>query len=475
MLHQPGRVDEECYAIPGLTILKTGLPQLPHMPSRNPESMFYKADEVLYSEPPLFFYFQACFYALFGPSYAASRIVSIVAGGITLFAAACLARRWSNSDWAGYFTAAFLGLTKWFYYGIILARPDMLCTCLGIVAIVCTDNWLRSRKTRWLIVIGTLIGLAGLTLPLALAIAVQIAGWIWVVSRGVSRWLSPSIVAGVSIAVFATWLIQIAVAPEVFRLQFYNQFIDNKLLVMNDTKPPGWAELVGMSLWSNLRALVMYKGVYQFLLVAIPVVIATGYAIMRRDSGVLKACCLSWSAFVILSLLVGRAHHPGYWAYLGTLLVINLSVVATVLCRWMVGHYGRCAQWCIVVSGLIVVLSLLPGSGARLFPVYLQNWYQTDYQVDEFAKIVLAEIPPDATCLVDRELVLNFIAAGRKTLALPVFPIFFDPTGYHYDYAIVGRTGMEVNVTENFKGTLVKSIGREADEFACFVRIYRRQ
>ncbi len=474
MLHQPGRVDEECYAIPGLTILERGVPQLPHMPSRNPLSMFYKADQVLYSEPPLFFYLQALVYAIFPVSCASSRVVSIVSGGLTIFIAATLAFRWTGKPLAAFFTAACLGLTKWFYYGIILARPDMLCTFLGLAAVLLTDNWVRTRKTKWLLGSGVMIGLAGLTLPLALAIAVQIAGWIFLESKGLRRWLYPSLVALVSLAVFVLWIPQIAIDPEIFRIQFHNQFIENQLLVMDDAQPLSWFELVCMSLWSNARALVMYKGVYQFALIVAALVAVTVWANICGNRVTARAAWLSWSAFIILSLLVGRAHHPGYWAFLGTLACVNLGIFFVLIADWLIARFRQTGLAAAAILGIGILASLLPGSGARLFPVYLRHWYQPNYQVDRFAQQVLAAIPSDATCLVDRELVLNFIVAGRKTLALPVFPIFFDPTGYHYDYAIVGRTGLEVNVTENFQGTFVKSLGIESDEFACFVKIYRR-
>ena len=474
MLHQPGRVDEECYAIPGLTILERGVPQLPHMPSRNPQSMFYKADQVLYSEPPLFFYLQALVYAIVPVSCASSRVVSIVSGGLTIFIAATLAFRWTGKPLAAYFTAACLGLTKWFYYGIILARPDMLCTFFGLAAVLLTDNWVRTGKTKWLLGSGAIIGLAGLTLPLALAIAVQIAFWIFLQSSGLRRWINPGLVAVVSLAVFSLWIPQIAIDPETFRIQFHNQFFENQLLIMDDVQPPNRFELVCMSLWSNARALLMYKGVYQFVLVVVPLVVVPIWAALTGNLIQARAAWLSWSAFIILSLLVGRAHHPGYWAYLGTLACMNLSIFFVLATDWLSARWGHKGHILAMTLGIGIVASLIPGSGARLFSVYLRHWYHPNYQVDRFAQQVLAEIPEGATCLVDRELVLNFIAAGRNTLALPVFPIFFDPTGYHYDYAIVGRTGLEVNVTENFQGTFVKSLGIETDEFACFVKIYRR-
>ena len=47
MYHQPGGYDEDFYAVPGLTILQSGIPRLPHVPARNPESVFYHGDTAL--------------------------------------------------------------------------------------------------------------------------------------------------------------------------------------------------------------------------------------------------------------------------------------------------------------------------------------------------------------------------------------------------------------------------------------------
>ena len=61
---QPGGQDEECYAVPGLTILTSGRPQMPQLPVRDTRSVFYRSDDAVYLEPPFFFYFQSLFYAV---------------------------------------------------------------------------------------------------------------------------------------------------------------------------------------------------------------------------------------------------------------------------------------------------------------------------------------------------------------------------------------------------------------------------
>ena len=45
-------LDEDWYGVPGITILRTGLPQIPYIPSRDPGSACFKADVILDALPP---------------------------------------------------------------------------------------------------------------------------------------------------------------------------------------------------------------------------------------------------------------------------------------------------------------------------------------------------------------------------------------------------------------------------------------
>src|SRR3954462_15977597 len=72
--------DEDWYAVPGITILRTGLPQIPYMPSRDPGSACYKAEVILYALPPLGFYLQALARLVLGLGLGPARMTSAVAG-----------------------------------------------------------------------------------------------------------------------------------------------------------------------------------------------------------------------------------------------------------------------------------------------------------------------------------------------------------------------------------------------------------
>src|SRR3954449_467004 len=72
--------DEDWYAVPGATILRTGLPQIPYIPARELGSACYKADVILDTLPPLGFYLQALVELVLGRGLGQARMASALAG-----------------------------------------------------------------------------------------------------------------------------------------------------------------------------------------------------------------------------------------------------------------------------------------------------------------------------------------------------------------------------------------------------------
>src|SRR4051794_2054848 len=68
--------DEDWYGVPGITILRTGLPQIPYIPAREPDSACFKADVILYALPPLDFYLQALVHLVLGLGIGQARMTS---------------------------------------------------------------------------------------------------------------------------------------------------------------------------------------------------------------------------------------------------------------------------------------------------------------------------------------------------------------------------------------------------------------
>src|SRR4051812_30544625 len=72
--------DEDWYGVPGITILQTGLPQIPYIPAREPGSACFKADVILDTLPPLGFYLQALVQLILGRGLGQARMASALAG-----------------------------------------------------------------------------------------------------------------------------------------------------------------------------------------------------------------------------------------------------------------------------------------------------------------------------------------------------------------------------------------------------------
>jgi 4-amino-4-deoxy-L-arabinose transferase-like glycosyltransferase len=222
MLRQPGSIDEEFYAVPGWTIVRDGIPRAPHVPQRDPQRVFYRADEAFFVEPPLGFYWQALFFAPLPDTYAAARIASGAAALTTIWLIYELGRRLYRNEAAALWGAGLYSLFRTFYFPAMTGRPDMLCTALGLGALWLMAQWQERRDWRRLIAVGGLLGLGGLTHPLALVYALQVAGWVLLAGRGWRRFVELAIVVVVAVAVFALWLPLILKFPEQFRGQFLN-------------------------------------------------------------------------------------------------------------------------------------------------------------------------------------------------------------------------------------------------------------
>lgn len=466
LLCEPARLDEH-YAVPGWTILRTGLPQLPHLPSRNPESMFYRADEVLYAEPPLHFYAEALSFLVFPDTIGTARLPSLCAGAVILVLISVLTWCWTGDRLAGLCAAALFSLSRWFIYGVTLARGDILCTMFGLAALWTVCRWRIDPRLRWLVAAGVLIGLGGLTHPFALVYAFQIGIWVVAASRGWQRARNFAVVTTVSLLVFALWIPLILVDPELFRIQFENQFLGG------GGETLGWMKRPWNSLWYHEDYLWKNIGPWQFLLGIVPLTIATGVGLWRQEAGLRASCALAWSSLVLMSLLSGTHHDvPGYWSYPGSLIFVSVGWLIATLAEAAMRARRGIAVWLLPAGGLALLAAMIPGSSARLLQAAVWHWNDDNYCAPAFARKLLAEIPVDARCTVDGEFVLDFLAAGRPVLGIPTEPIYFDAEHHPYDYLVVSRYSMQYHIGQAYCGQLLRTAGIQEDPFACYVEIY---
>src|SRR5271154_1071286 len=119
-------LDEDWYGVPGITILRTGLPQIPYIPSRDPGSACFKADVILDALPPLAFYLQALVHLLLGPGIGPARMTSVLAGLFAGYLVHDLTCLWFGDRRAALMAVAFYLIARPFYFPATTARPAMV-------------------------------------------------------------------------------------------------------------------------------------------------------------------------------------------------------------------------------------------------------------------------------------------------------------------------------------------------------------
>ncbi|MCH7686027.1 MAG: glycosyltransferase family 39 protein [Planctomycetes bacterium] len=473
MYLQPGGQDEDCYAVPGWVILRTGVPQLPHVPARNQESVYFGADKALYSEPPLYFYYQSLFYAILPDLYGTGRLASGIAGTIAICLVFQLALRSGSRVWGALWAAALFSLSRWFLFPAISARPDMLCAVLGLLAVWLMVRWTETRHDRWLFAIGVCIGLGGLTHPFAIIYAVQLAIWVAVVAPRWKRVLLPVLLAGVSIIVACAWLPLILQHPQIFRVQFRNQFLHEVggSLFLRMLQP--WESI--RYHWFEPQGMIAHIGLWQIVLTFVPLVLATVSCVKRRDRPMFPICILAWSSIYLTSVIIGP-HHPviGYWVYTAALMFVCTGRCVDLLVShsWNFRPKLRFG----VVTGLssAILLAMIPGAGLRTLYVHLRNWNDENYNAPVFAQKLIDSLPEDALVAVDTQFVFDFLTHDRKVILALTNPVYFDMNQFDYDYLILSRFGIEGKLAQNLPVVLESTRGKKDDIFACYCEIYRR-
>ncbi|MCH7988955.1 MAG: glycosyltransferase family 39 protein [Planctomycetes bacterium] len=473
MYLQPGGQDEDCYAVPGWVILRTGIPQLPHVPSRDKRSVYFSADKGLYSEPPLYFYYQSLFYAMLPDLYGTARLASGIAGLVGLCLVFGISLRTGSRVWGAVWAAVLFSLSRWFFFPAMIARPDMLCAAFGLLAVLLMYRWTETRHDRWLFAVGVCLGLGGLTHPFAIIYAVQLAIWVALVSSRWKRVLLPMLLAGVSIIVACVWLPLILQHPEIFRVQFRNQFLHEAggSLFLRLLQP--WESIHFH--WFEPQGMIAHIGLWQIVLTCVPLVLATASYVKHRDRPMFPICLLAWSSIYLTSVIVGP-HHPviGYWVYTAALMFVCTGRYVDLLVSH--GWNFKPKVRFVIATGLscAILLAMIPGAGLRTLYVHLQNWNDENYNAPLFAQKLIESLPEDALVVVDTQFVFDFLTHDRKTILAQTKPVYFDMTQFDYDYLILSRFGIDIDLAQNLPVVLERTHGKEDDIFACYCEVYRR-
>jgi hypothetical protein len=463
---QYGGRDEDFFSVPGWTVAREGIPRIPYVPSRNPESFFYRADEVLFALPPACFYWQAPFYWILPAGYGTSRMGSVLAGVIGIVLVYQLGRKLFEDEAVGLWAAGLYSISRVFFFPAINARPDMLCAMFGLAALVAAWNWQTTGRSRCLAIAGALLGLGMLTHPFALVYWVQVGLWAVVGTRGWRRLSAPALVAGSALAALGLWLPLIRVNPEVFVIQFSN----------NVLRPSGPGLLSRVILpWDSLvyqaGVLLEQTQVPQLVLMTLGLLAATALAARRRQRGALLAVVLAWSGCLLLAVTAGTHPSNGYWCYPGALVFLCVAYAAVEAGRWFAARLPR-PQWSLAAGGLLLVAAMVPGSGIRAWLAHLRHWSDVNYRAPQFVRAMLADLPRDKRLVVDQAFVFEAYLSGPPVVLARTEVFCFNVSRMPYDFLIVGPNGRQHKIAAGLGARFVRAYGDPHDEFACYAQLY---
>ncbi len=462
MYREPGEMDEECYAVPGLTVVQSGIPKLPHIPGRSEQSVFYHADEILFAEPPVLFYLQAIFYAILPPVYGTARMATLVSGIFALGLMWAISRCWLGGFVAAAWSVGLFANARWFFLHAIRARPDMLCSTFGLAAMWAVFQWRETGKRKWLVLAGVFIGLGGLTHPFALAYAVPIAFWVVYESQGRCRLWNPAILTGVSILTASSWLLLIIQSPDIFWIQFRNQFL-NPYDPLPDRIATPWHFW-----WFHAGIMLDQIKPWQYFLAVGPLVFCTIWG--SKETRIIA--CIAWASMVLIAFMVGTHHAvAGYFTFPSALMFL-----CTGWCIHQLLHFlpriGSRFQVVTIAAGIALVMSMLPISRIGTLLVHIENWNNINFNAPRFAQQVMADVPDDVLCAVDSEFLLDFVAAGRNVILARHEKVTIEGNLLPVKLIVGSRMAIENKIyIKHMPSEIIKTYGEFSNLYACFAEL----
>lgn len=466
VLLQPGQQDEQWFAVPGYTVATEGVPRIPYALNRDPESMFYLADEGLFALPPGYFYAQAPFYLVLPAGYPTGRLPSLLSA-VTAIILTYELGRLAGGAAAGLWGAGLYAASRVLLFPATFARPDMLCGTLGLAALLALWSWHDTRRCGKLLLAGGLLGLGLLCHPFAAVYCVLAGFWVVLAGRGAKeKSTGLALLVACSATVAAAWLPLIVSHPEIFQSQFFNN-------VLSRSGPGLFSRLVFP--WPYLlhqgRLLLEQAGVWQTGLMTAGLASATLLA-WRQGGAPCRLVFVVWAAVFLLAAFQGLHPTKGYLCFTGALIFASTGVVLAQCVPRLAGggRMARPAAW-LVAAALFALM--LPGAGLRAWWVHVRHGRDPLYNGAKFTRQMLDDLPAEGRFVVDTQYVFDVWLSGRETV------LNADPLNPHseadlpYDVLIAGREGLDKRSPERYRGVFVRSFGVRDDPFACYAEVYR--
>ncbi|WP_169975581.1 ArnT family glycosyltransferase [Tautonia rosea] len=459
--------DESFYGVPGMMILRSGLPQIPYIPSRDPETIYYHADEILYTLPPLGFYLEAAVHLVLGDGLAPARLASMIAGLVAVAIVCDLTRRCSGSSRAALLAAASFLFSRAFLFPATTARPDMAAIAFGLGAVW----WVSRDDRRWRDVAlgGVMAGLSMLCHPLGLVPTAQVGLALLVGGRPWRRRIGEaSVYSAVALAVFGLWLPMIAMHPELFRIQFGGNVLDRAGPGLGETIV-GLPGVLAFQAWNAFD----HVGPIQAGLYGLGTLWLMAEVTRKADQGQSRRVLFHVvAAVVLLVLLMGSHHIRNYYGYPAALLSVPVGLLLDRAASRLGALVGT--GWAKAIVAAMLVLAMVPGSGLRVLGAHLQHWTDPNYRVGPFVDRIVADLPPGALVAADGSYVLEFFLRDRPVVEAIVDPFYFNVRLEPFEYAVFGPVGLE-QIRPEIEGLeLVETYGDPSDPFGHYAELYRR-
>lgn len=459
-LHQPGIQDEQFFAVPGLTVLREGVPRIPYLPTRNRSTFFENADRCLMALPPGLFYVQAPFFAVFKAGYPTARIPCLLAGCLLLVVVYCMARQWQLRPWTAWFVVLLLAFSRPLMFSTTVARPDLLCVLCGVAT---TMVLFRKPKisVRASAIAGALCGLGALFHPFALVFAIQ-CGVLLICDQDSirKRFLKLLLLSVCSLAVLCLWVPLISGYPEEFRSQFFANVFDRAGPGLPSRLIWPWAALAH-------HAVLLYEhaGPLQFGLLGIAAYTVVWLRLRSGQSLWQSNRLAAWllSSIYLTAVVAGLHPTKGYWLYPASLLLIALGAAIEHL------HSPRMVKYCLMAACFFL---LIPGAGIRSTWTYLWHYGDPKYDGSRFIAEVLNKLPEEGLYLADLSYVFDVYLTGRDTLLCQEREQYWGDDPIDYAYILLAWEGTDAHWAEQYDAVLLKSEGNRATPQSCYIDIY---
>jgi hypothetical protein len=464
--------DEDWYAVPGITILRTGLPQIPYIPARDPGSACFKADVILDTLPPLGFYLQAAVELVLGKGLGQARMASALAGLAACYLVYDLACTWFGDRRGALIAAAAYLLSRAFYFPATTARPDMAAVALGLLALRAVVRYRRSPRRVHAIVGGIAAGLSLLAHPFGIVPTTQ-AGLALLAGPGDlrARLRDASIFSIAALLIFSLWLPLISLHPDIFRAQFIDVVLNLAGHGLEKSALTPWSVLGYQLRQVHEHMQSIQAGLYASAL-------AWATLACRKMPGSRDFAAHLWASWLLLFLFEGRHPTLGYYAYPAALTCIALGALASRAAGRLERASGGRPAWLAAATPWLVcgalLLAFLPGAGLRTLLVQLRHLNDPAYDAHALARAVMDDIPSRALTAVDEAYVLDFYLAGRPVLDATIHPFSYDVRTRPFEYIVFGRRGMKDFLPLMNDLILIRTYGDRSDPFAPYAELHRR-